>query len=67
MLTWINWPTGIGVRTAADIPTGHPAVNGGIDWSITALVALPGLLCLRGYRLNRRKLQEIQAALRATA
>ena len=67
VLTWINWPTGIGVRTAADIPPDILLSMAVLTGPITALVALPGLLCLRGYRLNRRKLQEIQAALRVTA
>ena len=67
VLEWVDWPTGEAVRVAADIPADTLLLMALMTGPISAIAALPGLLCLRGYRLNRGKLQEIQAALRAAA
>ena len=67
VLDWVDWPTGEAVRVAADIPADTLLLMALLTGPITAIAALPGLLCLRGYRLNRGKLQEIQAALRTAA
>lgn len=63
-LVWIGWPTGDAVRTAADIPADTLLTLAILSGPITALLALPGLACLRGYRLNRSQLEAIQTALR---
>lgn len=67
VLVLIDWPVGSGVRTALDVP-GEVLLLLAI-WSgpVTSLLALPGLICLRGYRLNRSRLKAIQEELRATA
>ena len=62
-LVWIGWPTGDAVRTAADIPADTLVMLAILSGPVTALLALPGLACLRGYRLNRSRLALIQAQL----
>ena len=66
VLTLIDWPTGSAVRTA-DIPPDTLLLLAVLTGPITALAALPGLALLRGYRLNRKQLRDIQAALRTAA
>ncbi len=34
---------------------------------VIGLLAIPGVLCFRGYQLNRQRVGEIQSALRASA
>ena len=67
VLVYIDWPTGPEVRSAADIAP-EVLLQLGI-WSgpIASLLAIPGLLCLYGYSLNRERVAEIQAELRARA
>lgn len=64
VLTLIDWPIGSAVRTAADIPADTLLLLAVLTGPITALLALPGLALLRGYRLNRSQLEGIQAALK---
>ena len=66
-LVWIGWPTGEAVRTAADIPADTLLMLAILSGPVTALLALPGLACLRGYRLDRGQLEGIQTALRSRA
>ena len=66
VLTLIDWPTGSAVR-AADISPDTLLLLAVLTGPITALAALPGLALLRGYRLNRKQLRDIQAALRTAA
>ena len=63
-LVWIGWPAGEAVRTAADIPADTLLKLAILSGPVTSLLALPGLACLRGYRLDRSKLEAIQTALR---
>ena len=63
-LVWIGWPSGEAVRTAADIPADTLLSLAILSGPVAALLALPGLACLRGYRLNRTQLEAIQTALR---
>ena len=65
VLEWIHWPTGEAVRTSADIPADTLLNLAIISGPVTSLVAIPGILCLMGYRLDRAKLSEIQAQLRS--
>jgi glycoside/pentoside/hexuronide:cation symporter, GPH family len=67
ILEWISWPTGSAIRTAADIPEDTLLTLAIMSGPVTALLAIPGILCLLGYRLNREKLAHIQAQLRGTA
>lgn len=67
VLAWIDWPTGSAIRVAADIAPDTLLLLAILTGPVTALCALPGLLCLRGYRLNRGRLKHIQEALRAAA
>ncbi|MEZ5598843.1 MAG: MFS transporter [Pseudomonadales bacterium] len=64
VLAAINWPVGQAVRTAADIPHDTLVTLAIIAHPVSVVLAIPGLLCLRGYSLNREKLSAIQAALR---
>lgn len=64
-LDLLSWPTGAGVRTAADVPT-DVLVNLGLTWGPLALVlALPGLWFLNSYRLDRQTHTAILGELRA--
>ena len=64
VLEWIDWPVGSAIRTAADIPA-ETLLQLAIVWGpVIGLVAIPGALCFRGYRLDRKRVSEIQAALR---
>jgi Na+/melibiose symporter-like transporter len=67
VLEWIDWPTGQAIRTAADIPPETLLNLAIIAGPVIGLLTIPGVLCFRGYRLNRSKVAEIQAELRATA
>ncbi|MEM7100494.1 MAG: MFS transporter [Pseudomonadota bacterium] len=67
VLEWIDWPVGENVRTAADIPSDTLIQLAVIAGPVIALLALPGALCFRGYRLDRSRVQEIQAQLHAGA
>ncbi len=67
VLEWINWPVGAAIRSAADIPAETLLTLAVVSGPITALLAIPGLLCLRGYSLNRERLAEIQTELRGSA
>lgn len=66
ILQWIGWPVGRAVREAADIP--QDILMSLAIWSgpVTSLLAIPGVLCLLGYRLNRSNVTKIQAQLNAT-
>ena len=66
VLEWIDWPVGEGVKTAADIPSETLIQLAVIAGPVIALLTIPGVLCFRGYRLNRQRVQEIQAELAAT-
>lgn len=49
----LSWPTGDGVRSAADVPP-DVLVNLGLAWGpLALLLALPGLWFINSYRLNR--------------
>ena len=65
MLKVIDWPTGEEIKTAADISSDIVLSLGIVSGPIAALLAIPGFICLLGYKLNREKVAEIQAALRA--
>ena len=64
VLEWIEWPTGAGVRTAADIPADTLFQLALISGPVIGLLAIPGVACFLGYQLNRTRLIEIQTALR---
>lgn len=66
VLDTINWPTGPGIRSAADIPPDTIFQLALIAGPVISLMAIPGVLCLKGYQLNRAKLAEIQQGLRAS-
>ncbi|MEM9623689.1 MAG: MFS transporter, partial [Pseudomonadota bacterium] len=66
VLEWISWPTGSEIRTAADIPPDTLLQLAVIAGPVIGLLALPGVICFRGYQLNRSKMQEIQASLRTS-
>ena len=63
MLTLIAWPTGETIKTSADIPPDTILSLGIMSGPITAMIAIPGLICLMGYKLNRAKVKEIQRQL----
>ena len=64
ILTWIGWPVGQVIKSADDLPR-EMVIELAVAWGpIASLLAIPGLLCLRGYKLNRRNVAEIKAALR---
>ena len=67
MLTYIEWPTGEAIRTAADVDPDVLLALAFASGPIASLLAIPGILCLLGYRLNRAKTAEIQAQLAARA
>ncbi len=67
ILEWIEWPVGSAVRTAADISPDTLVMLAVLSGPVTALLAIPGVLCLLGYRLNREKLADIQSQLRGSA
>ncbi len=64
VLTVIDWPTGESVKTAADLPEQTVLMLGLLAGPGAAFVAVPGVLCLLGYRLDREKTAEIQRRLR---
>jgi len=66
-LTWVDWPTADSIRTAADIPQDIVLQMAIITGPITSLLAIPGALCLLGYRLNRAELSQIQSQLVSSA
>ncbi len=64
VLEWIEWPVGSAIRTAADIPA-DTLLQLAVIWGpVIGLVAIPGALCFRGYRLDRERVSRIQAELR---
>lgn len=67
VLEWIDWPVGENVRTAADIPADTLVQLAVIAGPVIALLVIPGALCFRGYRLDRKRLGEIQAELNAAS
>jgi len=67
VLTVIDWPTGEAVKTSADIPADTVLWLGILSGPIAAALAIPGFLCLLGYKLNRAKVAEIQLKLRQRA
>ncbi len=67
VLEWISWPTGSEIKTAADIPPETLIQLAVIAGPVIGLLAIPGVLCFRGYQLNRSKVVEIQQALRGAA
>jgi Na+/melibiose symporter-like transporter len=67
ILEWIDWPAGSAIRAASDIPAETMLNLAIISGPVTSLLAVPGVLCLLGYRLNRRRLTEIQSELRGYA
>jgi Na+/melibiose symporter-like transporter len=66
-LEWIHWPVGSEVRTAADIPADTLLQLAIVSGPVVSLLAIPGILCLRGYKLNRGRLVEIQNELQASS
>lgn len=66
-LEWISWPSGSAIRTAADIPADTLLALAILSGPVVSLLAIPGILCLRGYTLNRQRLVEIQTELRKSA
>ncbi len=64
MLTLIDWPTGEAIKTAEDIPADTILSLGIMSGPIAAMLAIPGFICLLGYKLNRAKVAEIQRQLR---
>ena len=62
-LNWIGWPTGEAVRTAADVPFDTVLQLAIVSGPVTSLLAIPGVICLFGYRLNRAELTRIQSQL----
>ena len=67
VLDLIQWPTGSAIRSAADIPSETLFQLALIQGPLIALLAIPGALCLLGYRLNRARLSEIQTQIRASS
>lgn len=65
VLEYIQWPTGSAVRSAADIPADTILQLGIWSGPLATLLAIPGVMCLFGYSLNRARLKEIQAQLAA--
>ena len=63
MLTLIAWPTGEGIKTAADIAPETILSLGILSGPIAALLAIPGFICLMRYKLNRAKVADIQLQL----
>ncbi|WP_179957679.1 MFS transporter [Exilibacterium tricleocarpae] len=64
MLTLIAWPTGEAIKTSADIPAETILSLGIMSGPVAAMLAIPGFICLMGYKLNRAKVAEIQRQLR---
>ncbi len=60
VLEWIEWPTGEAIRSSADIPAETLLSLAVIAGPVIALLAIPGAACFLGYRLNRRRVAEIQ-------
>ena len=67
MLSYVAWPTGEAARTSADIPVDTIVSLGIISGPVAAMLAIPGFICLLGYKLNRAKVAEIQQKLRQRA
>jgi len=64
VLTLIAWPTGEAIKTSADIPAETILSLGIMSGPVAALLAIPGFICLMGYKLNRAKVAHIQQQLR---
>lgn len=67
VLRLIDWPTGETIKTASDIPEDTLIAMAVISGPVIALIAIPGIICLLGYRLNRTTTAKIQQQLRARA
>lgn len=67
ILRFIDWPTGEAVKTAADIPPDTLVQMAAIFGPGVAVLAIPGFICLLGYKLNRARTAEIQRQLRERA
>ena len=65
LLEAIGWPAG--AASVGEIPQQTLLQLALWAGPFTSLVALPGVLCLRGYRLNRERVRDIQAELRESA
>ena len=67
VLTLIDWPTGEAIKTATDIPADTLNSLAIMSGPVAASLAIPGFICLLGYKLNRTRLAEIQQQLRERA
>ena len=65
MLTFIAWPTGETIRSAADVPAETILSLGVYSGPVAAMLAIPGFVCLLGYRLDRARVAQIQQELAA--
>ena len=65
VLEAIAWPTGSAVRTAADVSADTVFQLAFIAGPAISLIAIPGVLCFKGYALTRARLENIQADLRS--
>ena len=64
LLRFIQWPTGEAIKTAADVPPDTLLSLALLSGPLAALLAIPGLCCLLGYKLDRTKMAAIQQQLR---
>ncbi|MEM1232099.1 MAG: MFS transporter [Pseudomonadota bacterium] len=65
MLRLIEWPTGATIRSGADVAPETLHAMAVLSGPVAASIAIPGILCLLGYGLNRERTLAIQAELRA--
>jgi len=63
-LRLIDWPTGEAVKSAADVPDSTLLAMALLSGPVAASLAVPGVFCLLGYKLNREKTTAIQKLLR---
>ena len=63
LLKFIDWPTGETIRSAADVPPDVLLSMAILSGPFASLIAIPGVACLLGYRLNRARTLAIQAQL----
>lgn len=62
-LDLISWPTGEGIRSAADVPLDTLHTLGLVWGPMSVVLALPGLFFLRRYTLSRQRHRDILRAL----